>query len=183
MRLFTAIDIPAPVRERLNALVERLRPSAAIAWSRASNLHITTRFLGECPEKKLEAITEALGAMSPREAIEVSVEGLGWFPNERRPRVLWAGVEGGEALAALAAATNAALEPLGFAPEPKPFSPHLTLARIRDPYPLDGLRRAIASLPTTGMGRFAVTSFHLYQSQPGQSGSVYTRLAEFPFRP
>jgi 2'-5' RNA ligase len=89
-------------------------------------------------------------------------------------------VEAAPDLAALAAETDRALDPLGLPPEGRPFSPHLTLARIKEPVPLQSLREAIAALPSLDFGSFTAASFFLYHSRPGPSGSVYTKLAEFP---
>ena len=144
MRLFTAIDIPDEVRDRLRELVARWKPLARIHWSSAANLHITTKFIGEWPEGRLEEIKNALHAMAPLGAFDISVRGLGWFPNPQRPRVLWAGVEAGDALGRLAHATETAVAALGVPVEERADSPHLTLARIRETIPLDTLRTAVS---------------------------------------
>ena len=103
MRLFTAIDIPADLTEALRSFVSRLRPTAKISWSPVENLHVTTKFIGEWPEPRLDEMKRALASVPAAGSIEITVKGLGWFPNERRPRVFWAGVDGGEALRSLGA--------------------------------------------------------------------------------
>lgn len=175
MRLFTAVDIPEEVREHLRALVARWKPLAHIGWSPVDNLHITTKFIGEWPEARLDEMKRALHAIPPGGVFEVAVRGLGWFPNDRRPRVLWAGVEGGDALLSLARATEEAVAALGVPIETRPYSPHLTLARIRESVPLDNLRSAVAHT-APDFGAFRVTEFFLYLS----AGGKYTRLAAFP---
>ena len=179
MRLFTAIDLAVEVEENLSRLVERLRPAARIKWSPPGNLHITTKFIGEWAEARLEELRGALRDVPPP-PIRVSVEGLGWFPNPRNPRVFWAGVKADPALAELARDTDKALARLGVAIEARPFSPHLTLARIKEPVPLDRLREAIAALEPLAFGQFVADCFHLYRSELTASGSVYTKLASFP---
>ena len=87
MRLFTAIDIPGEIRARLQAFVNRLRPTAKLAWSPVENLHVTTKFIGEWPEPRLDEMKRTLASVPVNGAIEVTVKGLGWFPNPRRPRV------------------------------------------------------------------------------------------------
>jgi 2'-5' RNA ligase len=109
-------------------------------------------------------------------AFDVAIHGLGWFPNPKSPRVFWAGVHGGEPLSALAAATEAATTKEGVPRENRPYSPHLTLARIRDRVPLEALRKAIATLASDDFGSFRATAFVLYLS----AGGKYTKLAEFP---
>jgi 2'-5' RNA ligase len=178
MRLFTAIDIPDEVRARLRALVERLRPSAKLAWSPVNNLHVTTKFIGEWPEPRLAQLEDALASVPKPGPIEIAVRGVGFFPNAHNPRVFWAGIALGDSLKRLAADTEQALTALGIPIEEREFHPHLTLARRRDPVPLDKLRRALAELAPgqTDFGAFQAASFYLYLS----AGGKYTRLQEFP---
>jgi 2'-5' RNA ligase len=183
MRLFTAIDLPPEVVRRLDQLIAGLKPSARLHWSPARNLHITIKFIGEWPEARLAELIQALGALAPNEPIPIKVRGLGFFPNPRAPRVFWAGVQAPPSLAELARQTDRALHRLGVPLETRPFSPHLTLARIKEPIPLDRLHSSLAALPSAEFGAFLAGSFHLYQSALNPSGSVYTRLAEFPLRP
>jgi RNA 2',3'-cyclic 3'-phosphodiesterase len=182
MRLFTALDLPEDAVSKLAALVDRLRPSARIRWSPADNLHITTKFIGEWPEDRLDKLTAALNALPPREPIPIEVRGVGFYPNPHSPRIFWAAVHAGPALPGLARETEAALEKIGIAAEKRPFTPHLTLARIKEPVPLQELRQAIAALPSVEFGAFTADRFFLYLSQLRPSGSVYTRLSDFPFR-
>lgn len=181
MRLFTAVDIPDDVLGKLATLIDQLRPAARIKWNPAANLHITTKFIGEWPEDRLGELTAALRALPSREAIPIEVRGVGFFPNPHSPRVFWAAVHAPPALAELARQTDQALHRLGVPPESRPFSPHLTLARIREPAPLASLHRAIAALPAAEFGRFTADRFYLYQSRLNPSGSVYTRLSEYGF--
>src|ERR1700691_5832686 len=105
MRLFIAMDIPEDVRSSLAALAAKLRPACRNArWARIEGLHVTLKFIGETSAEKVEAIKKALAAIPHRAPIAMHFRGLGFFPNERRPRVLWAGIEAGSELAALAAA-------------------------------------------------------------------------------
>jgi 2'-5' RNA ligase len=177
MRLFTGIDLPEAILDRLERLLALLRPTAHLKWSPQDNLHITTKFIGEWPEQKLETLQSALGLVPMRRPMEIAVEGLGWFPNSNKPRVFRAGVHGGQALTGLAGAIEGALEPFGIAAEIRPYSPHLTLARISQPTPLTVLRQAIAKLDSVEFGSFEATTFYLYLS----AGGVYTKLSEFRF--
>jgi 2'-5' RNA ligase len=180
MRLFTGLDLPPEVVRILDALLDRLRPAAGIKWSPPANLHVTTRFIGEWPEERLPDLRATLDGLPSHPPIPIHVCKLGFFPNPHSPRVFWAGVEASPDLAALASETDRALLPLGLKPEGRPFSPHLTLARIKERVPLQKLREAIAALPSLDFGSFTADRFFLYQSRPGAAGSVYTRLAEFP---
>src|SRR5579884_786755 len=137
MRLFTGIDLPDEVMNVFERLLVHLRPTAHLKWSPVYNLHVTTRFIGEWPETRLEELQAALADVPIRSPIRVELRGIGWFPNARRPRVFWAGVEVTPELRALAHDIDAALERLGLKPEEREFAPHLTLARIKQPVPLD----------------------------------------------
>jgi 2'-5' RNA ligase len=180
MRLFAGLDLPAATVRNLEELLDRLRPTARIPWSPPANLHITTKFIGEWPLDRLDQLREALSALPQRPLVEVNVAKVGFFPNARAPRVFWCGIEA-HGLERLAADTDDATGRLGIARETRPFSPHLTLARIKERLDLKRLQEAIAALPSVDLGRFQACSFFLYQSQVRPTGSVYTKLAEFPF--
>jgi 2'-5' RNA ligase len=175
MRLFTGIDLPPEVQHNLRELLHRLRPAADISWSTVEKMHITTKFIGEWPEDRLDEMKATLTLVGPAGPIEIAVRGLGWFPNEKHPHVLWAGIEAGPQLSALALAIENAVHTIGVPKEDRKFSPHLTLARIRERVPLDALRRAIEALESVNFGSFQASSFFLYLS----SGGKYTKLAEF----
>jgi 2'-5' RNA ligase len=182
MRLFTGIDLPDDVREKLERLLMHLRPCAHLKWSPVYNLHVTLKFIGEWPEEKLPQLEAALGSMAQREPIPTEVKGLGWYPNPHHPRVFWVGVDGGDALTALVKDIDSGLTPLGIAKEDRVFNAHLTLARIKEPAPLQALRSAIAELASVEFGAFEVSRFYLFRSQPGSAGSIYTKLSEYPFQ-
>jgi 2'-5' RNA ligase len=173
MRLFTAIDLPAEMLEKLSAFLARLRPLAKLRWTEVENLHITTKFIGEWPEARLEELRTALRSVSQPEPIRISVRGVGWFPDVNRPHVFWAGVDGGEPLSKLAHTTEQAAAALGVPLEPRVYSPHLTLARVRYAVPLEDL---IKSAADPDFGAFQAFSFFLYLSANGK----YSKLAEFP---
>jgi 2'-5' RNA ligase len=179
MRLFTAIDLPTEARLRLERLLSALRPEAPIKWSPLDNLHITTKFIGEWPEARLEELHDALAQVGPCEPFELSLRGLGWYPNERAPRVLWAGVEAGTELSALVQQIERRLTEIGVAKEERSFTPHLTLARIKHPAPLHALRQKVERLQPADLGRFPIAHFSLFRSDPGSNASVYRKLRDY----
>ena len=182
MRLFIALDIPEEVRAPLAALVAKLRSAGRNArWSRIEGLHVTLKFIGEATPEKAGGIRSALATIPPRAPIAIDFRGIGFFPNERRPRVLWAGVIAGPELGKLASAVETAMEPLGIARETRAFSPHLTLARFNEPRGLDSLRAAIDKAGALEFGGTVAREFHLYQSVLKRGGAEYTRLASFSF--
>jgi 2'-5' RNA ligase len=182
MRLFVAMDIPEDVRAAISALVAKLRPTHRNArWVRIEGLHVTLKFIGETSSEKSAKIKTALAAIPSRAPIPMIFRGLGFFPNDRRPRVLWAGIASGPELAALAAAVDAALASLGTPREDRAFSPHLTLARFDTPRGLDVLRAAIEKSGALEFGGATTKEFHLYQSVLKPGGAEYTRLATYSF--
>lgn len=182
MRLFVALDVPEGVRAALAELTGRLRETCRSArWARPEGVHITLKFIGEVSAERCDAIGQALGALPSFAPIEIRFAGLGFFPNARRPRVFWAGVEGGPRLAELASAIEMKLESLGIAPEKRAFHPHLTLARFESPQGTQALRDAVESLGTPQFGGDTFREFHLYQSVLKRSGAEYSRLVSYPF--
>src|SRR5258708_3018378 len=184
MRLFTGLDLPEDVVAKLEVLVRRLAPSP-LAWSPPSILHVTTKFIGEWPEARLDELKAVLAGVPGRDPIPVAIRRVGFFPNPHSPRIFWCGVEAA-GLAALALDTDSATAAVGIGREERAFSPHLTLARIKDVQTarpaLQSLREAIAGLESMDFGSFVAHSFFLYQSVRKAGGSVYTKLAEFPLR-
>lgn len=181
MRLFTAIEVPYETRRNLELLVEHLKPTAAIGWSPLKNLHITTKFIGDWSREELRLLQDALGELEGA-PMRVAIQGLGWFPDAKRPRVLYAGVQAFDALRDLAQATDLKCAELDISPELKPYHPHLTLARIREPQDLSDLQAAIAALPSLDFGVFQATNFHLYESKLMPGGSSYTKLASYALK-
>lgn len=179
MRLFVGLDLPAELVRSLEGLLDELRPTSRIQWSPPANLHITTKFIGEWPEARLPELNTALAAVPRRPPIRVHIRRVGFFPNPHAPRIFWCGIEA-PGLEALAADTDRATSALGIDSEKRAFSPHLTLARIKERLDLQPLREKIASLASLDFGRFEARSFFLYLSKPGPKGSVYTKLSEFP---
>ena len=180
MRLFVALDIPEDVRVAIGALIVKLRVSCESArWVRIEGAHITLKFIGEVPVEKAESVKAALATVPFPAPIIMSFRGLGFFPGERRPRVLWAGIQAGAELAALAAGVEAALDPLGIAREQRAFSPHLTLARFDSPKGLDRLHAGINAAGSLEFGGAIAEQFHLYQSVLKRGGAEYTRLATY----
>jgi len=182
MRLFVALELSDAVRDAIRDLNGRLqRARADVRWVRPEGMHLTLKFIGEVSEEKLAPIKQALSAPRSAKPVEMNFRGLGYFPNERRPRVLWAGIEASENLAEMAAQVEAALEPLGVERENRPFVPHLTLGRFKGSKRLDLLQKEIAALPSTEFGRIVTSEFFLFQSKLSPKGAEYTKLERFAF--
>lgn len=182
MRLFIAIEIPPDVRAALAALLKEFRAIAPQAkWVRAENMHITLKFLGETESTKLRAIREALHAIRSSQAITLKFLGLGFFPNEKRARVFWAGMESSVNLPAIAAEIDQSMHKLGFPLENRPFTPHLTLARFEPPGIPVKLFAAAEERSSREFGSLTAREFHLIESKLKPAGAEYTTLHSFPF--
>jgi 2'-5' RNA ligase len=179
MRLFTGISLPAEVTNRLEAAIAELQQGVRANWSPAENLHITLKFIGSWPDERLPELEGALQAVRPGPAFRVRVSQLGYFPNPHRPHSLFAGLQTGPELAALAAAVDRATSALGIPAEEREYRPHITLARIKDQSQVRALRGRVAELKDPEFGEFMVRAFHLYESRTEQRGSVYTKLATY----
>jgi 2'-5' RNA ligase len=182
MRLFVALEIPSAVREKLAALIAALRTvSPQTRWVRPDNLHVTLKFIGEVPETKLAAIRSALAGVRSDQPAALDLRGLGFFPNEKHPRVFWAGIVASPNLKTLAADIEQAMEKLGIPREQRPFSPHLTLARFERPRLPEKLRTTIQAVATRDFGSLRARQFQLIESKLKSSGAEYTTLESFAF--
>lgn len=179
MRLFTGIALPPRVSDNLARALKELRPLAPLNWSPVDNLHITSKFIGEWPESRLTELEETLENLHSPGGFEITIARFGYFPNPHNPRTLFAGIQAGPQLAHLAAKIDETLQPLGIARETRPYSPHLTLARIKQEN-IRALREHIANMTNFDFGTFQVSQFHLYLSETGPSGSRYRPLATYP---
>ena len=183
VRAFICLDIPEAIKERLAALQNILRAGGASAsWVRPANIHLTLKFLGDVPAANLPQITAAVTrAAGSCRRFSVTVEGVGCFPSARNPKVLWVGIESGSAaLQILHQALEGELASAGFPREAKRFSPHLTLARIRNPH----YARSLAEeLIREGFAAetFTASEVLVMRSELTPRGSVYTPLGVIPF--
>lgn len=178
IRAFIAVDLDDPVIEKVCNVVEILKSRITeIRWLRKENLHLTLKFLGNIAESQVEPITAALrhplGLFSP---CTISAKALGVFPDFRRPKILWVGLTGDQ-LVQLAAEIESALMPIGFTPENRAFTPHLTIGRWREgSRPAKNLRQEIDSLNDFEFGACAVRQIVLFQSVLKPEGASYSEL-------
>lgn len=181
MRLFVAIKLPEHIEIKLEEYQHQLKPFARDAkWVNPLGIHLTIKFLGEVKEERLPEIHKALGECSQEFGpIEVNVSGCGFFPNERRPAVLWVGVIA-DALQPLQQSMEEKFALQGFEKENREYSPHLTLARFRDPHGRLPLVHEANKQKNSKLGEFTASEFHLFQSVLKRSGAEYTILKTFP---
>ncbi len=181
MRLFVALQISEEIRAGIATLSHELKPlDDSWKWTQAENLHVTLKFLGEMPSDKLERVKETLRHVPAEWPIEVEFSGLGFFPSERHPRVLWVGMKAPRSFPALATVIDDALARLGVPKEEREFTPHLTLARNKSGKISLKLREAIAKHSATEFGTMKTSAFHLIESKLKSIGPEYTTLDSFP---
>ena len=185
MRLFIAINLPADVRSQVIAAATSLRDTAPEAsWAREERLHFTLKFLGDVPDSRVDDLAAALAAVTGqhREFL-MALGGIGAFPNFRRARVVWIGIEQEARLELLHHDVELACESLGFELEGRPFRPHLTLARVKHPLP-EARARTLSRVgkQTDFRTDFIVRSVDLMSSEPSQSGQTYRTLVSAALR-
>jgi len=182
VRLFVAADIPPEVRARLAACQARLRGlPLPVRWTRPEGIHLTLFFLGEAPAERLPVIESVVaGVAAAARGFRLLARGVATFPERGRPRVIVVGIAGDlDAAARLKEALDAALGPLGFRADGRPFHPHLTLGRTKDG-PAGDWKTPLERERETEAGPFDVQGIALFESRLGPGGSQYRVVREFP---
>jgi 2'-5' RNA ligase len=182
MRLFIAVKISDAARTELAEFVDQfLQFPGKVKWVEPRNLHLTLKFLGETDPKLLDKVKSATAAAANGfGAFDVTLSGCGAFPNIRAPKVFWVGIiDDKMRLRTIAQQIDSNMVELGFEREDRPFSPHLTLGRVKEPMQLEALKAAFqqSKFPPQPL---AVKAIYLIESRLKPSGPVYTDVAEFP---
>ncbi len=182
IRAFIAVDIPQEIRlaiREAQTRLQRVRLGVKVSWAKVENVHLTLQFLGPIEGDVVPKISAVLEDVARQNAaFDLSVRGAGAFPDARRPRVLWVGcADAAGKLKELASAVQGAMQSLGFEPDHREFSAHLTLGRIKVPRPDDALTLALDSLKDNAFGTMRVDGIHLFQSQLHPEGSIYSKLS------
>lgn len=186
LRLFIAIDLPDEVKALLRELQTTLgRATQAVRWSDPNGTHLTLKFLGNTPASAVDQIVSGMQqATGDVQAFQLQTAGLGVFPNPKRPRVVWLGVEGDiTRLNQLHTQIEQHVAPLGFPTEQRAFSPHLTLGRShKDPRPAEQAQigQAVTGAAAPRRVEFAVREVVLMRSELRPSGARYTPVAHVP---
>lgn len=174
LRLFTAIEIPPAVRTRLSFLQSGIQGAR---WTPPENLHLTLRFIGEVDEPTATDIDAALSVLR-EDAFQLTLRGVGEFGG-RDPHAIWAGVAANPALTHLVAKIERALQRMGLPAETRKYSPHVTLARLRDA-PVAKVREFLSAHGLFDSGPFDVRAFGLYSSFQTPRGSLYREERRYP---
>ena len=179
VRAFIAIEIPAAIKIAMAAAQDRLKTAGVDAtWSRPEGVHLTLKFLGEVNEERGPEIIRVLkDALHDTERFRIGIAGVGTFPNPINPRVVWVGIAGDLAhLAALHAAVEQALAGVGLEREQRPFTPHLTLGRIKRIRDQGAWLTALGGIGGFEIPAFPVASISLMSSELKPAGAVYREI-------
>ena len=185
MRSFLALDPPEEILQEIGKVQNRLQKllHGDIRWVRPEGIHLTLKFFGDISENDVANIATVVErAVEGVKPFTLAIGGAGVFPDQHRPRVLWLGMNGDvPRLLIFQKELERSLQLVGFAPEERPFRPHLTLGRIKSPKGLTGLARVLEKGEEYAAGRFIASGLGLFQSELTPRGAVYTRLKWFPF--
>jgi 2'-5' RNA ligase len=184
-RAFLAIEPPTEIRKEIGNIQNNLKKLCPfdVRWVKPEGIHLTLKFFGDVSEEAITAISwvveENTAITSP---LHLKVNKLGLFPSQRRPRVIWIGLEGETAsLFSLQDRMERGLETVGYAKEDRPFRAHLTLGRIKAPNEAGALAKIIEDGGDRAAGNFLASGLVLFKSDLTPRGAIYTKLAWFPF--
>jgi 2'-5' RNA ligase len=176
IRAFIATEIPR--FDELESLVDRIRRSGArISVPRSEGMHVTLKFLGDVKEDSVTEIIEHMEqSVSGFSPFDVKIVGTGAFPNLQNPRVFWIGLEDGGFLGRIARLIDERLSTIGFAKESRPFSPHITIARVKAPSGIEKATGILKEFEEAQFGTYLVKDIRLKKSTLTPTGSIYEDL-------
>lgn len=183
-RLFIAIDMPENAKTALRLAQDALRADLPGAkWVESGGMHLTLKFLGAVEDNAVDDIAAVLEeAIQGKQAFDFSVRGLGGFPTNTRPRVVWAGIDDGGHAAELAKPVERSMEWLGFKPEDRPFRPHVTLARIKIPRRLARSDLLVSVGQTLEVDNLRAEGIVLFESHLSPQGARYSIVKSLPLK-
>ncbi|MBN8581780.1 MAG: RNA 2',3'-cyclic phosphodiesterase [Anaerolineae bacterium] len=183
VRAFIALEIPQLIQESIEKQTTRLRLELGndlVRWVPTHNMHLTLKFLGDVASPHMEFIKSMLNQIAETHTgFDLQIGSIGSFPNLKRPRVIWVGIYAPAGLAPLQKSIEERTVRLGYEKEERPFSPHLTLGRVRQRLTAQETQKISNTLSTIQLGKIGtarVNSLHLYQSDLNSEGSIYTKL-------
>jgi 2'-5' RNA ligase len=185
IRSFLALDPPEEILREIGRIQDRLKKiiQGDVRWVRPEGIHLTLKFFGDISEIAVVEISAVAGkAAAAVGTFELAIGGAGIFPDMKRPRIIWLGMNGDVArLVTFQKELEHALQEFGFPREERPFRPHLTLGRIKSAKGVTGLAEALRKGETYTAGRFTASGLGLFKSDLTPRGAIYTRLAGYPF--
>jgi 2'-5' RNA ligase len=189
LRIFIAADIPPPLQQTIQQKVGFLRKTIgdlSVRWVPVQNMHLTLKFLGDVSPANVESLKEILRIEADScPVFDITISSFGSFPNSKRSRVLFIGIQAPAELEALQRGIDSATARLGYESEVRPFSPHLTIGRVKETATatdLQKIRGILDQVKIDSLGPAGVDSVHLYKSELEPGGSVYSKLYSAPLR-
>lgn len=182
LRAFIAVEVPLEIRQDVEHATSNLRrgTGSLIRWVAVENMHLTLKFLGDIPSPNVEMLTQMIQAEADSfHCFDIHLTGIGSFPNPKRPRVIYIGIQAPAALEAFQRQLESATRRLGYNVEERAFAPHLTIGRVRQnisPDDQQKIRRALEASKIDSLGIARVNSVHFYKSDLKPTGPVYTKL-------
>ena len=187
MRTFIAVEIPFSIQKSIQYQVDQLRNligESPVRWVPAKNIHLTLKFLGDVSQADVDVINEIIRIEAQTHpSFDISIGGLGSFPNSKRTRVLWIKIQAPTELEALQREIESACTRAGFRPEIRPFSPHLTIGRVRRGVTSSdqlNIHKVLSEIKIDSLGTARVDSIHLFKSELKPSGAIYSKLFSAP---
>ena len=185
IRAFIAAEIDLPNKKKISDLISELKKSKAdVKWITENQIHITLKFLGNTGEEQIQKISGVLDGISRNfSAFDIRFSKLGAFPNMKRPRVIWIGVEkGGDLLSSLNEKIETELEKIGFTKEKREYKAHLTLGRVKSLKNITSLTESIDKIDFQPTGEIKIDRLTLFQSTLTPKGAIYSPLSNFTFQ-
>lgn len=184
IRCFISVNLPDDAKAAINSIVTELKKTGAdVKWVNAENIHLTLKFLGDTDEQLIPRISDALcKKLSHYKAFYIKIADAGCFPSEKRPRVVWIGIEDSETLADIQKDVDDVLTDFGFSYEARSFSPHLTIGRVRSPKKVVELMDRFAEFRGKAFGRVEVNAVHIMRSELKPAGAEYSCLCRIPLK-
>jgi 2'-5' RNA ligase len=187
LRAFIAVEIPSGIHQAIEVQTAPIRTAlntSLVRWVPSENIHLTLKFLGDVSPANVDLLEQMLSVeVCQHRAFEIGFGGLGAFPSPKRPRVIWIGIQAPAGLEALQHGIEAATATLGYPDEERPFSPHLTIGRVKQNVSSGDMQKIRTTLEKTevgSLGRTKVSAIHLFKSDLKPAGAVYTRLFSAP---
>jgi len=178
IRCFISVNLPVETKKALGSVVTELKKAGAdVKWVPVDNIHLTLKFLGNTDASSIPEITESLSKkLSHYNIFYITIAGVGCFPSERRPRVIWVGIEDAAVLQDIQKDIDTVMVRFGFAPEERPFSPHLTVGRVRSMKKITDLMNRFEDFRKFDLGRVEVSEVHMMQSELKPTGAEYRSI-------
>jgi len=187
MRAFIAVGLSKDVRFKIEEVINYFKtktPLYTLNWVSPEHLHLTIKFIGEIEEDKIEALQGVmLQSLEHQPSFEIEICGLGMYPNKNRPRVIWLGINGGEPLVTLHKIFDKKMVEFGIQRDDRPFSPHLTIARVRrnvDLSTVKSIGTTLSEYNVESLGIVNIGQVNLYKSVLMPSGPIYSTLFSVP---